>query len=424
MDMYCKVKTKQSIMSETLNILTYGPLPMMEASIPKKKHSLYPVLKSFLIFGIDVEQQENFVNSGRFAFKTWSVIITLCYHYFLISDLSWYIRRSVQENAIAESTSVWTAVLTYDLFLLNKKNISKTVRFVQVQTMRLTEKERKRFEKIVLTVCCIVWIYVCMFVIQHGAFKHRESYGEFHTTTLLHMVYKKLDNPWCTVFAKLDKCFESFFIQGFLTLTMALYILLCLSAKLWFKTFQQYFKTHIATNHNIEEGGHMLDVGQFNSSYQSLAKNVERFDNGFSQIVGIWLLMIFVTLCVRIVSVLNPLTTTTQQMLTVIVMTFSRALTALVGTSFAADAVYNESLKAISILFKVTISENTMWKNSTFFGIHLALMRYSFYPTQLTVWKFARLNRGFLMTCLGMMATYIIIAIQLYPNAMKGIESL
>ncbi|GIY11099.1 uncharacterized protein CDAR_380701 [Caerostris darwini] len=335
-------------------------------------------------------------------------------------DFSWYIRHFVQENAIAESISIWACVITYDLFLLKRKHISKTVRFVQNESMNLSKKERKRFEKIVLRVFCLVWIYVCVFVIQHGAFKHRRRYGEYHTTTLLHMIYKKLDEPMKTIVSKLDKCIESFFIQGFLTLSMALYMLLCLNAKLWFKNFQQNFENQ----EEFKLNNQTLDIRKFATIYQNLAKNVGRLDDGFSQIIASWLLMILVTLCVRIISMLNPMTSTTYQMLTVIIMTFCRAITVLVGTSFLADSVYDESLKAISILLKLQEPERTVWKNSTFFEIQLTLTRYSFNPTQLTVWKFSRLNRSFLMTCLGMMTTYIIIAIQLYPNAMKGLESL
>ncbi|GFS39962.1 uncharacterized protein NPIL_34751 [Nephila pilipes] len=406
-------------MADFVSVMTYEPLPSTNIVTSRKRHPLDPILKSFLIFGIDIEHREVTGNFAKILFKVWSVILLLCYHYYLISDLAWYIRRAVQENAIAESISVWASIITYDLLLLRRKHIKKTVRFVYNETMKLNEKERKKFEKIVLIVCCVVWVYICIFVTQHGAFKHRENYGEFHTTTLLHMVYKRLNQPMRTIVAKLDKCIESFFIQGLMTLTMALYLLLSLNARLWFKNFQKHFENHEC----LKLDSQTLDIRHFTSSYEILAKNVHTLDDGFSQIVASWLLMILVTLCVRIISVLNPVTVTTNQMLTVIILTFTRAITTLIGTSFIADSVYNESLRAISLLFKLR-TDNIVWKSSTFYEIQLALTRYSFNPTQLTVWKFARLNRGFLMTCLGMMTTYIIIAIQLYPNAMKGLESL
>ncbi|GFY46874.1 uncharacterized protein TNIN_172991 [Trichonephila inaurata madagascariensis] len=407
-------------MADLISVMTYGPISTTTIVTSRRRHPLDPILKSFLIFGIDIEEKEVTGHFTKILYKVWSVIVILFYHYYLISDFAWYVRRSAQENAIAESTSVWASIITFDLLLIRKKHVKKTVHFVYSETMKLSEKERKRFEKIVLIVCCIVWVYVCVFVTQHGAFKHREKYGEFHTTTLLHMVYKKLDEPMRTIVAKFDKCMESFFIQGLMTLTMALYLLLCLNARLWFKNFQQHFENHEC----LKLDSNTLDIRHFTSSYEILANNVQILDDGFSQIVASWLLMILVTLCVRIISVLNPVTVTTNQMLTVIILTFARAITALIGTSFIGDSVYNESLTAISLLFKLRRTDSIVWKSTTFYEIQLALARYSFNPTQLTVWKFARLNRGFLMTCLGMMTTYIIIAIQLYPNAMKGLKSL
>ncbi|KAG8192111.1 hypothetical protein JTE90_027758 [Oedothorax gibbosus] len=193
---------------------------------------------------------------------------------------------------------------------------------------------------------------------------------------------------------------------------------MCLNSRMWLRHFRKLYKASDITEQNI-------GVRSFRKSYENLCEIVSLLDDAFSEMVGIWLFMILVIICVRIISVLNPLTVTTDQMMTVILLTLFRAMGTLLGSCFLGDSISSEGKNALSLLIEMARRDNCYaWNNSAFFEIQLIITKYALSPLQLTVIKFARLDRKFLMSCMGMMTTYIIISIQLYPNAMKGLRSL
>ncbi|GIY08392.1 uncharacterized protein CEXT_691141 [Caerostris extrusa] len=108
-------------------------------------------------------------------------------------------------------------------------------------------------------------------------------------------------------------------------------------------------------------------------------------------------------------------------MIEVTVLALSRAIITLFAVSFTAGDVHKESKACLGKLDTILRKKDPIRDIAVCQEVQLAFTIFSFFPVHLTVWKFSSLNKAFLMTCIGMMTTYIIICIQLNPNALKSL---
>lgn len=379
-------------------------------------HPFHPILKSFLIFGIELDSSNHVSNFRSAFYKFWTICVTFFYHYWIVCDVLYYARYTVQENALAESVTDWTSVLTFDILLWKRKSLQKLMTIAKLEALNVDEHVRKKLEKIALITCCFVWLYTCIFVIQFFVFSTDRDFQKHHTSSPLSYLSCYVSESHKIKILLLDRCTESFFTQGILTLTIALYLLLCLNAIKWF----QELRSRYTPKESSTVPFRLPDIQRFLGTFDDLSQNVRRLDSVFSKSVAVWLLMILFLLCVRIVTIVNPTLTMTNEMVVIFVFTFTRAAATLIGINFMADSLHKEALTTLFHLDDLCGQNKIILNNSVYHEIQMAFVKFSFSPTHLTFWQITRLNRRFLMTCLGMMATYVIVAVQLYPNTMEG----
>lgn len=379
----------------------------------KLKHPFRLFLKIFRIFGMDLEGKKE-CTFKYMMLKIWCVLAAFIFHHRLLCEIIWYTRHSFQENALAESIIVWSSALTFDMLLSKRQSIQRLLDIVKEEGLKMDVKCIQQQAKFILISCCIIWCYVLVYVSQYLIFMNERDYENTHVNPLI-FIEKYIPDHYKKSIYFLLICLESFFIQGILTFTIAFYLLLSLTASKW---FQQLKSNYTIPNENERNRLNLYDIQRFSQIFDNLSSNVQLLDNVFSRPVGIWLLMILSLLCVRIVTLVNPVMKTTKQMAMVIFLTFSRAGTTLIGMCFIADYLHQN---AISTLFHLdTLCEKSIILNLVVYQeIQMAFSRFSFNPTHLTMLKVTRLDRRFLMSCVGMMATYIIISIQLFPETDK-----
>lgn len=390
----------------------------LDSSEILKDHPLNPILMSLCILGVNVQNTSSYGIFKKMLYRIQLVLILILLHYWALSDVSWYFRNRIKEVSLAESVTVWASVCTVDCLLLKKKEFLQILTFVASETSKLNDKERRKFRIAVWIICVFVWIFVFVFITQYLIFSDSIDDYKYFSSTPYYFLYDKLTPNGRALVMKLDRCIENFFIQGNLTMIIALYILLCYNAKQW---LMRFYSVYNYANLNITKLEDAKDVRNFRAPLEVLAGNVQCLDDIFSQNVAVWLLMILINLCVRILAILNPFSLTTKQMISITVLAFTRAVITLLGVSFAADTVQKEGMKAISKLDYLLRKGSGTCTSSMYHEVQLAFAKYAFYPIQLTVWKFAGLNKSFLMTCIGMMTTYVVICIQLNPVAMQRI---
>lgn len=134
--------------------------------------------------------------------------------------------------------------------------------------------------------------------------------------------------------------------------------------------------------------------------------------------------MILLNLCIRILALLNPLSLIHRSpvKLFVEILSFGRAALTLIGIKFVAGFVQTEAIASVEKLDCMIRKNDMTLNNYIYYEVQVAFSKCTLISTQLTVRKFAGLNRSFLMTCVGMMTTYINICIQLNPTAMDIIQ--
>ncbi|GBM58940.1 hypothetical protein AVEN_65630-1 [Araneus ventricosus] len=381
------------------------------------KHPFYLFLIAFRLFGLNLGGDDGTNSLLNIVSKLWTFMMFFCYHFWVLFDASWYFRNKVHENALAESVTVWVAVATFDILIAKRKIAREFMKIVVAEAFVLSERARKKHERNILLTFILVWIFVMIFLAQNIIFNFEKEYNKHHTVSLVGYMSLDLPDAQHVLLLKLDACLECFFVQGFLTMIIALYLLLGLSCEKWF----QHLKYHCSNN---ERSSRLHEIKRFCTKFDHLSSHVQLLDRIFSLPVAVWLLMILVILCIRIVSILNPFLATTNQMILVTILSFGRAAVALIGMNFIADSIYKKAAKTIFQLDNFIREERSALNIIVYQEVLAAFTRFNFNPTHLTFWKIARLNRGFLMTCVGMMATYVIITIQMYPNAKRGLESM
>lgn len=385
------------------------------------KHPLFPVLTSLTILGIKLEckNNDNEAPLWKLLFKLHFVIVFFFYHYWAISDILWYFQNRIQEEVLADSVTNWTAVCTVDFLLFKRKEIRKFLIIVASETSMLSPEDKKKFRRIVIIACVAVWMLILLYMSQYVILSNAINFHKFFSNTPYILFEDNFSEYQKLVIYKVDQCFESFFIEGSLTMIIVFYILLCYSMTLWFRRFaKDYDGSNLKENVLAE----LKNVREFRTDFEDLSNKVKIMDNIFSLSVAAWLLMILINLCVRILAILNPFTLNTPETVFLVSLSFIRAAITLIGVSFAADAVQKEALNALEKIDSMIRKDCSNWNNSLYHEVQLAFIKYSCFPTHLTVWKFASLNRSFLITFLGMMVTYVIICIQLNPTAMNRIK--
>lgn len=381
------------------------------------KHPFGPFFKSFLIFGIDLEGNQNSSIYKTILLRIWTVVVVIFYHYWIVFEILWYTKYTIQENALAESIVIWSSVLTFDILLWKRRTVHKFMAVVKLETLKLKDDVRKKHEKMILIMCCLVWLYSVVFVLQDFALVTMTRFEKHHTVSPISYVsLKYVSGPYKNMIFKIDTCMESFFIQGLLTLTIALYLVMCLNAIKWFQHLKEVEDDSV-------EVWKLSDIQRFFQTFSDLSENVQLLDKIFSKAVGIWLIMILAFLCIRIVTMINPNMITTSQMVSEMTLTSFRATVTLVGITFIADSLHQEAMTTLFYLDDLMTKDKIATSNLVYHEIHMAFTKFSYNPIYLTLGHIIRLNRKFLMTCVGMMTTYVIISIQLYPNTMKGLAS-
>ncbi|KAF8795548.1 hypothetical protein HNY73_000038 [Argiope bruennichi] len=380
-------------------------------------HPLRPVLTSLAVLGLKIEDSSGALT--KVIFRLYLVLVTTSLHYWALSDIVWYFRNRIQEDVLAESVTVWASVTTVDLLIWKRKSLLKILLTVKTETEKLSLEEQRKFKYIVWTVCALAWGFNFLYITQNLLFSLHVDYDKYFSNTPLYFFYKDMSEKQIAVFIRIDRSIECFFVQGILTMIISLYILLCINAKLWLRVFDIYDKPE---DFNYSSSLSLDDVRGFRATFDHFSKNTERLDDVFCQIVAMWLLMILITLCVRILSLLNPMTEKTNRIIENTVLALSRAIVTLFMVSFVAGNVYNESVVALNKLETLVRKKDTPQNASVYHEVQIAFTKFAFFPTQLTVWKFTPLNRSFLMTCIGMMTTYVIICIQLNPSVLNSLS--
>ncbi|GIY32290.1 uncharacterized protein CDAR_599661 [Caerostris darwini] len=380
------------------------------------EHPLKPILNSLTILGLNIEEPSG--PAKKMIYHFYHLLIILCFHYWALSDIVWYFRNYIQEDTLAESVTVWASVVTVDLMILKRKSLLKVILTVKKETEKLNSSEQRKYRHIVWIVCLMAWTFIVVFITQNLVFNIHVDYDKYFSNTPLYFFYHTMSKTQRDLFIRMDRSIETFYIQGVLTMIIGLYVLLCINAKMWFKNFNLNCESMFTY---LDSTLHVEDVRCFKATFDNLAKNVKRLDNVFCQIVAMWLLMILVILCVRILFILNPLINKTDMMIEVTVLALSRAITTLFAVSFTAGDVYKESKACLNKLDAIIRKKDPIRDVAVYHEVQLAFTIFSFFPVHLTVWKFSSLNKAFLMTCIGMMTTYIIICIQLNPNALKSL---
>lgn len=378
-----------------------------------KKNPLRPYLISLLILGINLTDSNGTVMKILSLF--YSSTIFLLYHYWAVSDIIWYFQNPIDEIALADSVTVWASVGTWDFFFLKRKEFLKIIKIVQQETAKLSSTHQKVFRRRVLVTCVLAWMFVLIYIGQFNVFDLHVDYKMHFSNSPLYSFPDHLNQAQMDLAIKIDKSFESFFIQGSLAVIVSLYTVLCINAKMWFTRFGQQFKKSSWSLSVLQ----LEDIKKFRTIFDRFSRRVEMIDNVFSRIVAVWLLMILVTLCVRTLSVLNAETFINNQMIAMSALELSRAVMTLLSVSLLADGVHRESLFCIGELQRVQSKSSDLWNASVYHEIQMAFTKFTFFPTHLTVWKFSPLNRAFLMTCIGVMITYVVICIQLNPSALE-----
>lgn len=376
------------------------------------KNPLRPYLISLNILGINLTDTTGIV--VKILSRFYSSIIFLLYHYWAVSDVIWYFQNEMDEIALAESLTVWASVCTWDFFFLKRRQFLKIIRIVQQETQKLSLTDQKIYRRQVLVCCVLAWSFVLIFISQFSVFELQIDYDVYFSNTPFYSFPDILTRTQMNLAIRMDKTFETFFIQGSLAVIVSLYAMLCINIKMWFTRFGQQYKK-LCWSQNVLQ---LEDIKNFRTIFDRFSRRVELIDSVYSHIVAVWLLMILVTLCVRTLSVLNADNLINNQMITMSALELSRAVMTLLSVSLLADRVYRESLFCIGVLQSVQSKSRDLWNSSVYNEIQMAFTKFTFFPTHLTVWKFSPLNRAFLMTCIGVMITYVVICIQLNPNAL------
>ncbi|GFT04664.1 uncharacterized protein NPIL_223811 [Nephila pilipes] len=378
-------------------------------------HPLRPVLNSLSVLGLKIEDSTSPIK--RILFFIYFVVVLLCMHYWAISDFVWYFRNRIQEDMLAESVTVWASVCTLDFLMLKRKDLMKVLSIVKKETEKLSSSEQRKYRKTVMMICGAAWLFIILFIMQNFMFSIHVNYDRYFSNTPAFFFYHTMSETQMNIFIRIDRSVENLYIHGLLTMIIALYILMCTNAKLWIKKCDFSSDLHTISE---ESTSHLEDFRHYRSIFDQFSKKIELLDDVFCLIVAVWLLMILVSLCVRILTVLNPLTENTERIIVSTLLVLSRATITLIAISIVADKINEASVSYIRKLDSIIKKGNA--KNIALYQeIQLIYIKYTFFPTHLTVWKFTSINRSFLMTCIGMMSTYVIICIQLNPNALKGI---
>ncbi|KFM72208.1 hypothetical protein X975_10836, partial [Stegodyphus mimosarum] len=350
-------------------------IKVYNSSLEMRTHKKKPfslLLKSFQIFGVDLEGEDSSILYKVF-FRSWTTLILLLYHYWFFCDIGFYFGHKAQENAIAESITVWSSVISYDILLWKGKDIRKLMAIMKEETEKLDRKLLGKQEKQVIFVFSISWLYMLIFIGQKLILTPEKGFGNRYTVNILRYLFDSLSEYDKIILFKLETALEIFFIQGFLTLTIALYLLLGLSARKWFKNLK---RSYMRKRNSTETGSKLTEIEEFCNDFDKLSLNVQLLDKVFTHPVAIWLLMILVTLCVRIVAVLNPRIPVTENLLTIIIVSFSRSAMTLVGMSFIADSVNQQATK--TLFYLTTLSHNTHTMSAAaYHEIHMAFTRSS-----------------------------------------------
>lgn len=101
----------------------------------------------------------------------------------------------------------------------------------------------------------------------------------------------------------------------------------------------------------------LRDVSEYRTTFANLSRKVRLFDDVFSQIVAVWLLMILLNLCIRILVLLNPLSLIHRSpvRLFVEILSFGRAALTLIGITFVQTEALASIEKLDYIIQKMTI---------------------------------------------------------------------
>ena len=381
-------------------------------------HPLRPILASMCIFGIRLDCIKS---TGRFKnsfFKVQHAVFMILLHYWTLSGIIWFCQHPVKESTLLTSVTIWSAMCTVDFLMLKRKDLNEMLLIVNAETNKLSLKNKKKFHKFVNIICASVWLFVFLFLFAYLILNFQT---DFTTDPKIYPSYFVLLGSSYTekmFILNVERSVQTFFIQGSLTVTIALYISLCYNAKLW-------FKNHTDRYRYSKFNGNMLNdqktIQGFRKIFENLSQNIRSLDGIFSLNVAVWLIMILVNMCVRILGILNPIELNSPVSICIAMLVSLRAVLVLVGISLVADSVQKEAIGSLTKFECLMRKHGIILDSHEYHNVGMIFLKYIRTPIQFTVWKFMGLNRSFLMTCIGMVATYVMFCIQLSPTAMKQI---
>ncbi|XP_023214086.1 uncharacterized protein LOC111618791 [Centruroides sculpturatus] len=383
--------------------------------------TLKPVLLSLRIVGVHVPKDIWFC---RYSDGIWSLSIMLFRFLYLGQELTSVI-LGLSPTHLLDQIAVILATISACLasaFLAHDvSNMSRVLDQLDntLQNLAWKQQNLRSVSHQILILTTIGWVYILLRWISMLLIL--DNMPEHHFQSIFFgIVPNNLSTTAIYVFVSVIWSMEIFFIHGAIVFIPILFMSFCILLR---KSYREH-------NNIINELNSLpilvTDFSSIRSFHEKLCSIVAKVDTIFGKIVFFWYLFLLVTVCLDITQLFTDETLLKNEAKNDVFYFSLRVLYSMLsflGTCITASGVSLEAHAALPTVHNLTLHRLRLDMDNKLEAQFL-ISRLTAPTIGLSGWNFFTINRSFILQVTAALTTYVVIVIQLNPQAMRVIQHL
>lgn len=401
-------------------------IPVRKKRVSKRSLSfakaIRPILISLMAVGIQTTSysKPSSLNMKSLPLKWWNLVALAYLHLFSLKTI-------VIMFLTTGGLGFWMQLTTFlkssfatvcaDIYILKRNKIHILIRKICKVFDRLSPEDKKKFRYRIVGIASVLWMFMILNIIILMASIYKMGMSKFLKIHFFSMRLGFSDTIFLYIIGSILFLIRQAITWGTLAFMIMLYVFICDSLRLCFRSYNLNLISTFRDTYSVDE----TIVKTLENRFVYISELLALTDDIFSPAVFLWSTGFVLSICIDTTFDISSYHRMNFLVFLDSMLKMFRLTLAFMGIGFSAALAMEEAHRSLSSFYQATAKFDTsknghVHREMQFFAMQLATTRLS-----LTGWKFFELTRGYMLTVVGILASYIIIIIQWNPDAVVSI---
>lgn len=384
--------------------------------------AIRPILISLMVVGIQTTSysKPSSLNMKALPLKWWNLIALAYLHLFSLKTIVIMFLTTGGLGFWMQLTTFLVssfATVSADIYVLKRNKIHILIRKISRVFNRLSPEDKKKFKCRIVGMVSVLWMFMIMNIVILMASIYKMGMLKFLKIHFFSMLLGFSDTTFLYIIGSILFLIRQAITWGTLAFMIMLYVFICDCLKLCFRSYNLNLISTFRDTYSVDE----TIVKTLENRFVYISELLALADDIFSPAVFLWSTGFVLSICIDTTFDISSYHRMDFLFFLDSMLKIFRLILAFFAIGFSAALTMEESHRSLSSFYQATSKFDTSKNGHVHRAMQFFAMRLAATRSSLTGWKFFELTRGYMLTVVGILASYIIIIIQWNPDAVVSI---